>query len=192
MHALFILTLFGGTTLLAMSVWPGVVADVVFAIPFVLLTLPFLAFWTLLLVALALRDLCRRRDPARRAGRYGLLSAGLLVGTLGLLLASVPQRAAFALCASAWTSLAEERLRGGATGEGGKARVGPYLIDRSRVDRRGGVFYRTHTGPGIGPDQMSYGFAFRPNGQGTPFGNAGYRLRHLTGEWYVFQASDDW
>jgi hypothetical protein len=38
---------------------------------------------------------------------------------------------------------------------------------------------------------MSYGFAFRPNLKGAPFGNAGYRTRHLFGDWYVFAVSDD-
>jgi hypothetical protein len=71
--------------------------------------------------------------------------------------------------------------------------IGPYWVDRYGTDRRGGVYFRTHTGPdGIGPDQMSYGFAFQPNDQGTPFGNAGYQFRHLFGDWYVFAASDDW
>jgi hypothetical protein len=71
--------------------------------------------------------------------------------------------------------------------------VGPYHVDRYGADKRGGVYFRTATGPdGIGPDRMSYGFAFRPNGEGTPFGNAHYRRRHLFGDWYVFAASDDW
>jgi hypothetical protein len=39
---------------------------------------------------------------------------------------------------------------------------------------------------------MSYGFAFRPNGRGTPFGNAHYRQCRLFGDWYVFAASNDW
>jgi hypothetical protein len=55
------------------------------------------------------------------------------------------------------------------------------------------TFFRTHTGPdGLGPDQTSYGFAFRPNDQGTPFGNAHYQHHHLFGGWYAFAASNDW
>ena len=50
-----------------------------------------------------------------------------------------------------------------------------------------------HSGPdGIGPDTMSYGFASRPNREGTPFGRAGYHLSHVLGDWYVFSASNDY
>ncbi len=51
---------------------------------------------------------------------------------------------------------------------------------------------RTYAGPdGIGPDTMSYGFAFRPNREGTPFGKAGYHLSPMIGDWYCFSASNN-
>ena len=63
-------------------------------------------------------------------------------------------------------------------------RLGIYHVDRLAADPRGGVYFRTHTGAdGIGPDTMSYGFAFRPNPVGTPFGRAGYGYSHLFGDW---------
>lgn len=40
-------------------------------------------------------------------------------------------------------------------------------------------------------DTLSFGFAYRPNLDGTPFGNAYYHTSHLFGEWYVFRVSDD-
>ncbi|WP_139228486.1 hypothetical protein [Planctomicrobium piriforme] len=61
------------------------------------------------------------------------------------------------------------------------------------TDPRGGVSFRTHTSPdGIGPDTMSYGFAYHPNGEGTPFGAAGYQVRRLQNGWYWFMTSNDW
>ncbi len=71
--------------------------------------------------------------------------------------------------------------------------LGVYYVDRYAADPRGGVYFRTHAGPdGIGPDTMSYGFAYKPNPKGTPFGRAGYHLSHVTGNWYVFSASNDY
>jgi hypothetical protein len=37
---------------------------------------------------------------------------------------------------------------------------------------------------------MSYGFALRPNPEGTPFGRAGYGYLHVVGDRFVFSASD--
>jgi hypothetical protein len=71
-------------------------------------------------------------------------------------------------------------------------RLGVYSVDRYAADPRGGIYFRTHAGPdGIGPDTMSYGFAFWPNREGTPFGKAGYGLSHMVGDWYCFSASND-
>ena len=71
--------------------------------------------------------------------------------------------------------------------------VGLFETDDYGSDERGGVYFRTLTGPdGIGPDLVSYGIALKPNKEGSPFGNARYRLTHLFGDWYRFEASDDY
>ena len=44
---------------------------------------------------------------------------------------------------------------------------------------------------GIGPDRIRYGFAYRPNPEGTPFGRARYGLSNMVGDWYCFSASND-
>jgi hypothetical protein len=70
--------------------------------------------------------------------------------------------------------------------------LGVYFVDRYAADTGGGVYFRAHAAAdGIGPDTMSYGFAFRPNPEGTPFGGAGYRYTHVADDWYVFSASND-
>ena len=45
---------------------------------------------------------------------------------------------------------------------------------------------------GISPDRMSYGFAYKPNAEGTPFGASRYRVFRLGDDWYWFRVSDDW
>jgi len=63
-----------------------------------------------------------------------------------------------------------------------------FWVDQWGTDARGGTYFRTLTG--AAPDRRSFGFAHRPNAEGSPFGDAGYELQHLTGDWYSFAASD--
>jgi hypothetical protein len=193
-RVVFVLTVLGGIGLLTLAMWPGMIENRVFEFPLFCASFPLLGCWFLLLVGLALRDLCARPEPrARRHQRWGVRSAGVMLGTLALLWLHVPQRAALAFCYADLGQLVEGAPAAGFRGEELGRQVGPYRVDRYATDERGGVFFRTATGAdGIGPDEMSYGFAFRPNGRGAPFGNARYRQRHLFGDWYAFAASDDW
>jgi len=63
-----------------------------------------------------------------------------------------------------------------------------YWVDQWGTDARGGTYFRTLTAPGADP--RSFGFVYRPNAEGSPFGDARYELQHLTGDWYSFAASD--
>jgi hypothetical protein len=191
-RVVFALTVLGGVGLLTLAVWPGMVEVVVCGFPFGCGCLVALAAWSLLLFGLALADLFDRPDPPARRRWWGVRSAAVMFATLGLLVLHVPQRVAFAFCAADLRPLADAAPDGDIGGVGLGRSVGPYQVDRYGADGRGGVFFRTATGPdGIGPDQMSYGFAFRPNGQGSPFGGSSYRLSHLFGEWYAFSVSND-
>jgi hypothetical protein len=188
----FALTMLGGAALVTLAIWPGLIGDLVFGFPFFVLSLPALGIWFLLLVGLGLVDVVGGwRTSGRR--RWGLWSAAILFGTLALLWFRVPQRVAFAFCSSDLEPLADQAAAEGSLEPHAGFRVGPYWIDDYAGDERGGVFFRVRTGPdGIGPDIMSYGFARRPNREGTPFGNAQYQRCHLFGGWYAFAASDDW
>lgn len=186
----FVLTILGGAALLTLAIWPGLIGDVVFGLPFFLLSLPALGCWFLMLVCLGYWDLIRR---ARDRPRWGLWSAAVMFITLALLWMHVPQRVVFAFCASRLKPFVNDVPAGRNFEMGGPIHSGPYRIDEYAGDERGGVFFRTRTGPdGIGPDTMSYGFVYNPNREGTPFGNAHYYLDHLFGDWYSFAASDDW
>jgi hypothetical protein len=190
----FTLTILGGAALLTLDIWPGLVADVLFDFPFLLLSLPVFGSWFLLLVGLGLRDL-KVGSQSENRRRWGIWSAAVMFVTLALLWLNVPQRIAFAF----WSLELEPLIGQVPTGTHFDAnqqeiiRVGPYRVDAYATDERGGVYFRTHTGPdGLGPDRMSYGFAFRPNREGSPFGNDDYHHRYLFGDWYAFAASNDW
>jgi len=77
----------------------------------------------------------------------------------------------------------------GPTGKG--EWIGPWYVDAIAADLRGGVYLRTWRGFDV-IDILSYGFAYRPNQEGSPFGAAGYWLYPVAGDWWIFRASSDW
>jgi hypothetical protein len=192
MTTLFRLTVLASLSLLGLSVWPGHLADLLSQFPCSCVSLPLLGVWPFLIYVLTLRELSRKPDPARPRRRWALLSGPIFLVTVALLWGDIPQRLVFIFCRSEFQRLADAVPADPVRWQEEVCRVGPYFINGARVDPRGGVFFRTHTGPeGIGPDQMSYGFAFRPSGEGTPFGNARYRQRRLFDDWYAFAVSND-
>jgi hypothetical protein len=128
----------------------------------------------------------------------------IVASTVLLLAFHVPMRIGFAMSRAAF-----ERALPSATQKllsqvdmypvhdpGSRARVrlvGSFEVHDVIRDPRGGVFFCIrHPGDGLGPDTMTYGFAYEPNRKGTPFGNASYELSALGGDWYLFSASDDY
>lgn len=192
MAKVFALTVAGSLGLLALAIWPGLLEDLVFHSLFSCLTLPLLGGWAIYVLVIFVRDAARMPDDSSKRDHWGLWSGLVMFITMALLSFGVPQRIGFALCYTGFQDLVDEGEAQQWQREDLNMQVGPYRVDRYAKDRRGGVFLRTYVGfDGIGPDQMSYGFAFRPNRQGTPFGNAGYRRWRLFGEWYFFATSDD-
>ena len=64
-------------------------------------------------------------------------------------------------------------------------------MDRFVADPRGGLYFRTRSGPdGFYTYRMAYGFCYRPNREGSPFGDGKYAFAHVVGDWYAFQASE--
>jgi hypothetical protein len=185
-----VLTGYGALLALGMSIWPGVLEELVFGFLFVCVVPPLLACWWFLLVAVTILDLPRESgDNRRRWGLYALIAAFITVGLLWL---HVPQRAVFFLYCSEFRRLADDQPADGQRRWELQRRIGPYFIDRWGRDRAGGVYFRTHTAPdGIGPDFMEYGFTLCPVHDGVPFGRTRHRVRNLFGDWYVFEGSDD-
>jgi hypothetical protein len=136
-----------------------------------------------------------RAQADRLSARRLFVAPAVIVVTAALLYFHIPLRLAFAAARSgfephvATAPLAPESSIPRAP----LGKISIYRVDVYAADPRGGVYFRTGWGQdGMGPDRMSFGFAYRPNATGTPFGRARYRIGHLGGEWYWFMASDDY
>ena len=177
-------TILGGIGLVVMSLWPGFAGGC-----WIFLALPLIALLGLAWLLVAMIGYVRHRNaPSLRQ----LAVAPILVClTLALLVFYIPRRIAFLAHRGPFEKhVASVRANGYPTERPGW--IGIYRVDMCVTDPRGGVYFRTGTGPdGIGPDTVSYGFVYRPNRKGSPFGASGYRVRRLGGEWYWFEASDD-
>lgn len=166
MLLVFAVTMIGCVGTLVLAVWPGALYQAGFcscvALP---LLIPCLLLLTLSVIV---RDLNRKPAPSS-PGRWAVLSVVAVVGTTGLVWYHIPQLIAFAVVAGSMQSLVQTAPVANPQAIGFEGveldrRFGPYRVDRYAADPRGGVYFRTMTGPdGIGPDRMSYGFAFRPN-----------------------------
>ncbi len=196
----------GSGVLLFMSVYPGVLADLFFiAELFSFLWVPALGIVLFIVRQARVADKKsvetnldpigdeivgdKKRIPHRR---WSIFSPAVVVLSLVLILSGIPRRVAFVLSRPAFQRLAATAPVSGYDAEAVGHLVGVYYVDLYGADPRGGVYFRTHAGPdGIGPDTMSYGFVYRPNPKGTPFGNSGYRYSHVVGDWYCFSASND-
>ena len=129
-----------------------------------------------------------RRNPPGRY-KFAMTALSMLLTTYTILKLYLPRRFAFAACRGSFQQIVDEGVED--EFEFNQS-IGPYKINDCFVDERGGTFFRVHSGgDGIGPDIMSYGFCYKPNRHGTPFGASGYRTYPLGEGWYWFQASDD-
>jgi hypothetical protein len=209
MALLMKLAILGSLVLVGLSVYPGVLVDLLFfSILLSPLWLPTLVIGGLIFLVVQARS--ARKKPVSPGldliaddigvgkrpvtyRRWIILLPALLGLSLVLILNGIPRRVAFVLSRPAFQRCLATAPVDAFEGEPLECWLGIYFVDRYAADPRGGVYFRTHSGPdGIGPDTMSYGFAYRPHPDGSPFGNAGYGLSHLVGDWYGFSASNDW
>lgn len=201
-----ILTLLVCIGLLVLGARPGVLDDVI-VITLILgmlgtmILLPFaaLAGVVVLWICLWKREfplprfkLQRLRSlPWKSAG----MSLGLLLATGMLLVLRVPMKLAFEGAKPQLEHLLQQLAaqppehQRSATMQ----KAGRFNIDEYAADPRGGIYFRTYTSIIIhSPDTISWGFAYRPNQQGSPFGAADYMLIPLGNDWYCFRANNDW
>lgn len=134
----------------------------------------------------------QRHEPSSRPLLIRLSITVAILGTsIGLLKFYVPVRIGFLASRPAfdrWLAQNPKPANRSLT-----TQLGWYAVNHYADDPRGGHYFRVYQGGnGLGPDIMSYGFVYRPNSEGTPFGAAEYRVYHLDGDWYWFHASDDW
>jgi hypothetical protein len=196
MFIIFLCTMAGALLLLGMSIQPGLLIDTVFGFPGFLFWLPLIGGWTLLVAVLAAIDLAPRsgEPSSRKRSKWGLWSAIVTAATFFLLLGQIPDRFGFAISRPLFERLVEEAptMKEARRQPNGRL-VGVIWVDAYYRDARGGVYFRTSSAmDGISPDRRSYGYAYKPNREGSPFGNARGWLRRRSGDWYYFSYSDDW
>lgn len=190
-NAIIALTIFVCVVALSISIYPGVLNDLVFtAVLLSFVAAPVVGIVGIIfLVVLAPQARLRGLQfPWMRIA----VAFAILICTYILLKLYVPRRIAFELSRDAFEQVVSETRPSNLHATFPRQRVGIYKVDEYATDPRGGIYFRVHTGfDGIGPDQMSYGFVHKPNQEGTPFGAAGYRLFSLGSDWYWFRASND-
>lgn len=178
---------------LAISVYPGMLSNILFMAMFLsCLIVPFGFLAAIVAFILLAR---RRRLPALWAERRRFIFTPLviLLATFIPLLLYVPRRFGFETSRHAFDNfIATSPAPTDATASV-NMRLGIYHVDKWGVDPRGGTYLRVYDcADGISPDCVSFGFCHKPNPSGTPFGAAYYEFHHLRGDWYWFCASDDW
>jgi hypothetical protein len=191
-NVIIALTALACVVALAISVYPGILNDLLFfGILLSFLVVPVVGIvGVIVLFVLARKGKLR---GLRIPWKHVAVIFALLFGTYVLLKFYVPRRIAFAASRAAFEQMVPQETPTEYQGTSLNQRLGIYKVDEYAADPRGGVYFRVHSGgDGIGPDRMSYGFAYKPNQKGTPFGAARYRLFRLGNDWYWFRASDDW
>jgi hypothetical protein len=187
---IFIFAIFTCSLSLYLSIYPGVLQGLAAAIGIRFLWL--LIFGVIAIFAVKLWY--QRSEPATKILFHRLISIGLMmVICAGLLKFYVPRRIAFLFSRSAFESwLTKHRVKTYKS-KSVDTKIGFYHVQEYAVDRRGGNYFQVHIhGDGLSPDTISYGFVYRPNLEGSPFGAAHYRIYRLGDGWYWFQASSDW
>lgn len=67
-------------------------------------------------------------------------------------------------------------------------RIGIYHVDEIAAEKRGGIYFRISRG-GFMLSEDSVGFVYRPNPEGSPWGDERYWLMPIDQDWSVFGAS---
>jgi hypothetical protein len=184
MWFLALFSFFLSIVLCALSIFPGMLEQVPPRVAFVASAI--YALFAIAVVAWHLLATKRRGQPRSRASV--VITLCTLVITPILLTTYSPRRLVFQRYRAQFEAMLDQ------TPPGGDQAVAPlnadldiYWIDQWGSDRRGGTYFRTLAGR-----RESFGFAYRPNAEGSPFGDACYELHHLSGDWYSFAASDEW
>lgn len=174
---------------LAVSVYPGWLGYLLFVgtlygivwAPFVLVVLGAGVFMLLLRGVIQVARIERKQVG---------VTIVLLMTTYLALRYYIPRRIAFEWCRSSFQQIVDGGVNSDHDFDRG---IGLYHVDECLVDDRGGTYFRVFSNAdGIGPDLVSYGFCYKPNSEGSPFGAADYRTFRLGNDWYWFLVSDDW
>lgn len=184
-------TIFGCGLFLVLSIWPGRIEVAIVSLCLFFIWIPILFFWSLLIIVKSCSELIRLNDPDRPK-LDGIQSSLVILFTIILIYFQVPCLIVFACYSQQFRELAEKAPQDPLVKHQLDKRIGPYYIDYYGSYPAGSVYFRSQSGPdGIGPDEMSYGFAYRPKGKWCTFGKTRYQQKHLFGNWYSFSVSSD-
>ena len=74
------------------------------------------------------------------------------------------------------------------------SKIGRYPVKTVAQDSEGGIYFKTGdrvTGGWMDPEErITYGFAYQPDPEQSPFGEWDYRLWPIAEDWYEFKATD--
>lgn len=190
LNILIILTLITCVLTLVLSIYPGVIQDI-----FTFITLALLWLAIAVGIAIALLAIVVQRGSASVKNSLARIGAILLmvVCSYGMLKFYIPRQIGFLASRTAFEGWLAQNPPKNYTARSLNKKLGIYHVDQYAADPRGGVYFRVYRGrDGLGPDTISYGFAYQPNLQGSPFGAAYYGIYPLGNGWFWFQASNDW
>ncbi|MHC4290452.1 MAG: hypothetical protein ACYSSK_10460 [Planctomycetota bacterium] len=175
------------------SLWPGSLNEVIFIIAITAF------FWIPGILFFVIHDIFKIfRQFRKNKGKAKLLSyrLGLHVlivsCTFAILTFDIPIRIAFCISKPSFEQFLEKNqsdIRTSVYDKGISENLGIWTVDHCLKDSRGGTYFRIGNELNM-IDTISYGFAFNPNDEGTPFGHVEYKTR-IIGDWYFFCASDD-
>ncbi|MBV6625350.1 MAG: hypothetical protein KI793_20880 [Rivularia sp. (in: Bacteria)] len=172
--------------ILSISIYPGALASLWFAFVLIsIICLPiFIVVGIFALIVLGRRGVFSKYNIPWRLIKT---TAGIVLLSCILLKLYIPRRLAFFASQSAFEQVI---VSGKITAN---QQFGLYKVDKYAVVFDGGKYFRVNTsGNGFSPDITSYGFVYQPNLKVSPFGNANYQVFNLYGNWYWFQASNDY
>lgn len=189
---ILVITIIASLTLQVISLWPGLFSEVLWWIILSgVIWFPLLVIMSIVLLVFLIRKFRKSPHSVVRPLLYLGISAAVLLFTILWIYLHGPLRIAFHFSRGSF----DNHIGNGIVEESGSDkifRVSVWNVQK-QIDPRGGYYFRIDSGPdAIGPDIMSYGFVYKPNVEGSPFGNAKYRLSKLDRDWFFFSVSDDW
>ncbi|MEM6839190.1 MAG: hypothetical protein AAF609_20380 [Cyanobacteria bacterium P01_C01_bin.120] len=181
-------------TLLGCSIWPGGLENLGFFMMIgwlwmLPIALPAIAF---IGIGLYLQKIVKKSQPESQTAppRWRglvIVTVAIMFATHILIQLNLPMQAAFSISEADFAAyasdaqIAEDRFDAAGLFE----RLGLYTVDYYAADPRGGTYFETSK---AGPFRMSYGFAYQPNKEGSPFGDDVYIIEPLYGDWYRFRS----
>ena len=173
-------------TLLTISIYPGFINSLFF--PFLLVSIICLPI-SIILGIFMLIVFGRRGELTKIKFPWQLVKPvfGIILVSFILLKFHIPIRLAFLASQSEFEQFIEKKEFKP------NRKLGFYRVDKYVEDSVSGKYFRVNShGDGFSPNTISYGFAYEPNPEKSPFGSADYQLSHLHGDWYLFQVSNDY